>query len=75
MHGIMRIQNLKHDDPSAIEFVRRIKIRYADGRELRFKPMGEGDYFNEDDTRQLVRIIMRASSTAEWRDINTRLGF
>lgn len=74
MHGITRTQNLKHNDPSAIEYVRRITIRYADGRILRFKPM-IGPYFSQDDTRELVRILMRASSTAEWRDINTRLGF
>lgn len=75
MHGIMRTRNLKHDDPSAIEFVHRITIRYADGRMLRFKPDAGRENFSEDDTKQLVQILMKASSTAEWSAINTRLGF
>lgn len=75
MHGIMRTRNLKHNDPSAIEFVHRITIRYADGRVLRFVPDAGRENFSEDDTKQLVNILRRASSTAEWSAINTRLGF
>lgn len=75
MHGIGRERNLKHDDPTAIERVHRITIRYADGRMLRFKPDAGRDNFSEDDTRELVKIIMKASVTAEWSAINTRMGF
>ncbi len=75
MHGITRTRELKHDDQSAIEFVYRITVRYADGRELHFKPEPPREYFSEDDTKQIVMILSRAASTAEWADINTRLGF
>jgi hypothetical protein len=75
MHGIMRTRNLKNNDTSAIDFVRRITIRYADGRTLRFGPDGGSENFTEDDAKQLVQILMKASATAEWSAINTRLGF
>lgn len=75
MHGITRTQNLKHNDPSAIESVYRITVRYADGRMLRFTPEAGRRYFSEDDTKQLVQILYKASSAAEWSEINTRMGF
>jgi hypothetical protein len=55
--------------------VTRILVRYSDGRELTFAPDAGRDTFSEDDILELKNVLRRISSTAEWADINTRLGF
>jgi hypothetical protein len=55
--------------------VTRIVVRYSDGRVMNFVPDANRNAFSEDDMLELKKVISRASSTAEWADINTRLGF
>jgi hypothetical protein len=55
--------------------VTRIVVRYADGRVMNFVPDAGRRAFSEDDMLELKNILDRSSSTAEWADINTRLGF
>jgi hypothetical protein len=50
-------------------------VRYADGRVMNFVPDARRPSFHEDDVLELKKILTRAASTAEWSDINTRLGF
>ena len=53
----------------------RVLVRYSDGRVLTFVPDARREAFSEDDILELKKVIDHASSTAEWADINTRLGF
>lgn len=55
--------------------ISRVIIRYSDGRVLNFVADARRPTFSEDDMLELKKIITRASSAAEWADINTRLGF
>ena len=73
MHGIERTRKMQ----GSLERqggIRRIVVRYADGRVLNFDPDAGRDTFSEDDILELKKILDRASSTAEWAGINTRLG-
>jgi len=42
---------------------------------MNFVPDANRNAFSEDDMLELKKVISRASSTSEWADINTRLGF
>ncbi len=53
----------------------RVVVRYSDGRVMNFVPDAGREAFSEDDMLELKKVISRASSAAEWADINTRLGF
>ncbi|MDF2701500.1 MAG: hypothetical protein K0S10_444 [Rubrobacteraceae bacterium] len=55
--------------------ISRVIVRYSDGRVLNFVADARRPIFSEDDLLELKKIISRASSAAEWADINTRLGF
>lgn len=55
--------------------ISRVIVRYSDGRVLNFVADARRPTFSEDDMLELKKIITRASSAAEWADINTRLGF
>ena len=55
--------------------VTRIVVRYSDGRVMTFVPDAGRDTFSEDDILELKKILEQISSTAEWAEINTRLGF
>jgi hypothetical protein len=55
--------------------ITRIVVRYSDGRVMNFVPDARGDAFSEDDILELHNVFERTASTAEWADINTRLGF
>ena len=55
--------------------VSRVVVRYSDGRVMNFVPDAGRDAFSEDDMLELKKVIDRISSTAEWAEINTRLGF
>lgn len=73
MHGIQREQ--QHTSGGAASGVSQIVVRYADGRVMRFVPDAGRRNFREDDVLELKKILSRAAATAEWSDINTRLGF
>ena len=55
--------------------VTRIVVRYSDGRVMNFVPDAGREAFSEDDILELKKVLDRASATAEWSNINTRLGF
>ena len=55
--------------------ITKVVVRYSDGRVLNFVADARRPIFSEDDLLELKKVISRAASTAEWADINTRLGF
>ena len=74
MHGIERHREMS--DPSGSQGgITRVIVRYSDGRVLNFVADARRPAFSEDDMLELKKVVSRASSTAEWADINTRLGF
>ena len=74
MHGIQRERRQSGQRDTGVG-VSRVVVRYADGRVLNFVPDAGRPSFHEDDVLELKKIVDRAASTAEWADINTRLGF
>ena len=74
MHGIERTRKSNGPLEDGIG-ISRIVFHYADGREMVFVPDAGRAAFSEDDILVLKNVLDRASSTAEWADINTRLGF
>ena len=74
MHGIQRTRKA-HGPIEGGVGVTRVVVRYSDGRVMNFVPDAGREAFSEDDMLELKKVIGRASSTAEWADINTRLGF
>ncbi len=74
MHGIQRTRKTQGPVEGDVG-VTRIVVRYSDGRVMNFVPDANRNAFSEDDMLELKKVISRASSTAEWADINTRLGF
>jgi hypothetical protein len=55
--------------------VTRIVVSYSDGGVMTFVPDAGREAFSEDDILELKKVFDRISSTAEWAEINTRLGF
>jgi hypothetical protein len=74
LHGIERTRKSHGPTEQGIG-VTRIVVRYSDGRVMNFVPDAGRDAFSEDDMLELKNVLTRISSTAEWADINTRLGF
>lgn len=74
MHGIQR-EKRRNGPASEDVGVTRIVLRYSDGRVINFVPDAGRATFSEDDVLELQKLMDQASSTAEWADINTRLGF
>ena len=74
MHGIERTRKA-HGPLEAGIGVTRIVVRYSDGRVMNFVPDAGREAFSEDDILELHNVFERTASTAEWADINTRLGF
>lgn len=74
MHGIQREKRREGPSEQGVG-VTRIVMRYADGRVMNFVPDAGRETFSEDDVLELQKLVDHASSTAEWSDINTRLGF
>ncbi len=71
MHGILRKQEIK-GAPGARGGVRRIVIRYADGRTVNVVPDAKRKTFSEDDAKELRKIFDKASATIEWADVSSR---
>ena len=74
MHGIERTRKAHGPMENGVG-ITRIVVRYSDGRVMNFVPDAGRDAFSEDDILELRNVLERAASTAEWADINTRLGF
>ena len=74
MHGIQRTRKSNGPLEGGVG-VTRVVVRYSDGRVMNFVPDAGRESFSEDDMLELKKVVSRASSTAEWADINTRLGF
>jgi hypothetical protein len=73
LHGIHRDREMR-EAAGAQGGITRIMVRYSDGRVLNFVPDAGRETFSEDDMLELKKILSSASSTAEWAEINTRLG-
>ena len=74
MHGVERTRKA-HGPVEQGVGVTRIVVRYSDGRVVYFVPDAGRTAFSEDDMLQLKNILDRTAASAEWADINTRLGF
>lgn len=74
MQGIQREKRRNGPSEEAVG-VTRVVLRYSDGRVINFVPDAGRATFSEDDTLELQKMMDQASATAEWADINTRLGF
>jgi len=69
LHGIERSREMS--DPAGSQGgITRILVRYSDGRVLTFVPDARREAFSEDDVLELKKLLDRATSTAEWGDIN-----
>ncbi|MCA1719151.1 MAG: hypothetical protein LC781_20775 [Actinobacteria bacterium] len=69
MHGIERTREMR--DPSGTQGgITRIMVRYSDGRVLNFVPDARREAFSEDDILELKKMLSKASSVAEWAEIN-----
>jgi len=69
LHGIERSREMS-DPPGSQGGITRILVRYSDGRVLTFVPDARREAFSEDDVLELKKLLDRATSTAEWGDIN-----
>ncbi|HKZ27747.1 MAG TPA: hypothetical protein VJ086_07635 [Rubrobacteraceae bacterium] len=49
--------------------ISRIVFRYSDGRTLTFVPEAGREDFSEDDMHELVEVLEKASSIAEWSEV------
>jgi hypothetical protein len=74
VHGIERHRDMSEAEGSQ-GGITRVIVRYSDGRVLNFVADARRPAYSEDDLLELKKVISRAASTAEWADINTRLGF
>jgi hypothetical protein len=74
LHGIERTRKAIGQLEQGVG-ISRIVVRYSDGRVMNFVPDAGRDAFSEDDMLEMKKILERISSTAEWAEINTRLGF
>ena len=68
MHGIKRTRKLT-GPPGQERGIRRVIVRYSDGRVLNFVPDAGREIFDEDDLLELEKVVMRASSAAEWSEV------
>ena len=73
MHGIERTKKLS-GRPTQNQGIRRVAVRYSDGRVLNFIPDAGREVFNEDDLLELEKVLMRASTTAEWAEVGEGSG-
>lgn len=69
MHGIIRQRDIK-DGNSSIFRLNEVMVRYGDGRTLTFVPEAGRKNFSEDDLHELVKVLQRASSVAEWAEVS-----
>ena len=73
MHSIERTRKMQ--GPVEREGgIRRIVVRYSDGRVLNFDPDAGRETYSEDDILEFKKMLDRASAKAEWAEISTRPG-
>ena len=72
MHGIVRTRNLKEGTDPKYTNIRRIEVRYSDGRVVRFVAEAGREFFSKDDSTQLVEVLTKSSSIMEWADVSER---
>ena len=71
MHGIERTRQMQ----GSVEGqggIRRIVVRYSDGRVLNFDADAGRETFSEDDILEFKEILDKASAKAEWAEISAR---
>ncbi|QIN79063.1 hypothetical protein GBA65_11625 [Rubrobacter marinus] len=69
MHGIIRQRQINNQNSSVFR-LNQIVVRYGDGRTLTFVPEAGRENFSEDDMHELVKVLQRASSVAEWAEVS-----
>ncbi len=75
MHGIVRVRNFEQSsNATSYVDIKQVVVRYSDGRRLTFLPEVGRENFSEDDMRELVKVLTRASSTAEWAEVGDTSG-
>lgn len=75
MHGIVRVNNFEQNSNQTTHAdIARVVVRYSDGRTLTFVPEAGRENFSEDDMKELVKVLQRASSTAEWAEAGSTAG-
>ncbi len=72
MHGIVQARNLKEGTDPKYANIRRIEVRYSDGRIVRFVAEAGREFFSKDDSSQLVEVLTKSSSIMEWADVSER---
>ncbi len=72
MQGIVRTRNLKEGTDPKYTNIRRIEVRYSDGRIVRFVPEAGREFFSKDDSSQLVKVLTKSSSIMEWAEVSER---
>ncbi len=72
MRGIVRTRNLKEGTDPKYTNIRRIEVRYSDGRIVRFVAEAGREFFSKDDSTQLVEVLTKSSSIREWADVFER---
>lgn len=71
MHGIERNKD-RRDGGEADGSVRKIVVRYSDGRVVTFVADASRESFSEDDILELKKVFDHASSAAEWSEVTAR---
>lgn len=71
LHGIKRERKLQGPSENR-GGVRRVVIRYTDGRTVNVVPDAERGMFSEDDVKEFKKILDHASEKSEWAELSTR---
>jgi hypothetical protein len=70
VHGIERTRKLR-EELSRSTRINRIVFRYSDGKTLTFLHEAGWEIFSADDMQELVKVLEKASSTAEWSEVDS----
>lgn len=71
LHGIKRERKLQGPSENR-GGVRRVVVRYADGRTVNIMPDAGRKAYSEDDVKELKKILEKASTDLEWADVSSR---
>jgi hypothetical protein len=70
VHGIVRTRNLKEGTTPSYTNVRRVEVRYADGRVVNFVAEAGREFVSEDDSAKLSEVLHKASAISEWAAVS-----